>query len=364
MNPSLQHPVVHQGNVLGDDSSLPLGLAGAEGRRSGKMGTPGGEQRDRGPASKPRVQRAHVAAPEAQAPAAQDEPTRQNIIWIASYPKSGNTWVRAFLHNLMLELRGESDTVQHINRMHEHTAWEILNRPYEAILGRKIAEVPQAEIARIRPEVQRRLANSRTAPFLVKTHLCRSHDYGHPTINLEATLAAIYIVRNPLDVAISYAHHSGHTLDWTIQQLGQSDFRTVTRERAVFELIGSWSLHAASWIGCFQRPVHLLRYEDLLKNPVQQFGKLARFLGLEPRLAQIEAAVLNSSLAELRNQEQQRGFIERPATSSRFFREGRDGQWRDDLTADQAHLIARGHAPMMQRFGYLTPSSGVKSSIL
>jgi hypothetical protein len=288
----------------------------------------------------------------------QDNSTRQNIIWIASYPKSGNTWTRTFLHNLLKELSGHADGIQDINRLTEHTDWELPRFRFEQILGKSVDEATKAEIAWARPEVQRQLANSRAAPFFVKTHLCFGNDHRTPTINLDATLAAIYIVRNPLDVVISYAHHSGQSVKATITHMASRGLRTPGTELSVYEILGSWSQHVASWTGITHRPVHLIRYEDMLANPERVFGGLARFLRLQPSEEQLKRAVAKSSFAELRRQEDEHGFQERPDSAERFFREGRSGQWSEALTRAQVEAICRVHAPVMQRFGYLLPDCG------
>jgi hypothetical protein len=242
--------------------------------------------------------------------------------------------------------------------MNEQTAWEIPVKPFEQVLGRPIGEASHFDIARARPEVQRRLANSRKAPFFVKTHLCVGSDHHHPTINLNATLAAVYVVRNPLDVAVSYAHHSNVSIDGTIMTMAAPGLRTKGSERNVYEVLGSWSQHVASWTGLANRPVHVLRYEDMLANPLRLFAALARFLRLEPSEAQLKAAIAKSSFAELSRQEAENGFNERPVTTSTFFRDGRAGQWRDVLSAEQIQAVVAAHAPIMQRFGYLPPDCG------
>lgn len=125
----------------------------------------------------------------------------QSIIWIASYPKSGNTWVRVFVHNLLRELSASGAPAQNINNLHERTGWQFDARSFEAIIGKEFSTASHRELAEARPKAQAWLARSRPGPFLAKTHLCVGREFEVPTINLDATLAAIYIVRNPLDVA-------------------------------------------------------------------------------------------------------------------------------------------------------------------
>jgi hypothetical protein len=284
--------------------------------------------------------------------------TTQQIIWLCSYPKSGNTWLRAFIHNILRELGGGTGP-QDINQMSEHTVWELEAENFERALRKPLIRMSPREIAKIRPEVQRHLANAKPGPFFVKTHLAVGHDFQYPTINRSATLAAIHIVRNPLDVAISFANYFNTNLDSAIEVMGTTDFKSSTNERTACEFMGSWSQNVASWIALTERPVFIIRYEDMLSNPARSFAQLLRFLRLPASAAQLNAAIANSSFAELSRQERENGFNERPGTAQKFFRDGRAGQWHDVLSRAQIQLIVRTHAPMMQRFGYLAPDCGL-----
>ncbi|MDQ0455625.1 sulfotransferase domain-containing protein [Rhizobium paknamense] len=287
------------------------------------------------------------------------QPPQQNIIWIASYPKSGNTWVRIFVHNLLRELRGETEGTQNINDLGRYAIWEHSYPHYSQVLGKSPQTASPADLARARPEVQALISRQQTGLSLTKTHLCFGTDHGVPTINLSVTLAAIYIVRNPLDVAISYAHHCARPVDAIIADMARPGFRTIPTEKHVGELLGSWSQHVASWMGISSRPVYIMRYEDMLANPVRIFGGLASFLGLRPTGPQLQRAVEKSSFSELTRQESEHGFKEKPKHAERFFREGRAGQWQQALSAAQVQMVLREHAPMMQRMNYLAPTAGV-----
>jgi len=282
----------------------------------------------------------------------------QKIIWIASYPKSGNTWVRAFIHNLLREMHSNAPDAQDINGLNRHTVWEVKAAPYQQLLGRPPRECTPEEIARTRPEVQRLLAAARSSAFLMKTHLIMARCEGHWTINLDVTLASIYIVRNPLDVAISYAHHAAISIDNTIELMADPVLRSHVTDDRVYELIGSWSTHVASWMSVFDRPIFVMRYEDMLRSPVEVFGRLAGFLRLTPTSDQLRRAIDKSSFAELSRQEQENGFREKPPAAKKFFRAGTADQWREILSRDQVQRIVYAHAPMMQRAGYLLPNCG------
>lgn len=277
----------------------------------------------------------------------------RNIIWIASYPKSGNTWVRIFLHNLLREMRGETEGAQDINGLNRFSVWEQSVPIFKQVLGKPPIEASAEEIARARPLVQRLIAG-RTNRFLpAKTHLAYGHDHGVPTIDPEVTRAAIYLVRNPLDVAISYAHHMGKSIDQTIALMAMPNMCTPATDRHVGETMGNWSQHVESWLRGAAFPQHLMRYEDMVADPKSAFRSLARFLGLRPDEAQLTAAVTKSSFKALQAQESQHGFREKPKGAERFFREGRVGQWRQALGKLQVSRMLHDHAAVMQTVGYL-----------
>ena len=105
---------------------------------------------------------AELEVAEAAAPAVEeDEAPREKtgptgILWIASYPKSVNTWTRALLNNLLKIIQDEDEgTPQNINRMNEYTIWDISAKPYEKIIGKPPKEVDRAEIAKTRAQQKR-----------------------------------------------------------------------------------------------------------------------------------------------------------------------------------------------------------------
>ena len=257
---------------------------------------------------------------------------RQRAVWIASYPKSGNTWVRVFLHNLLRELRGQSEGVQDINALHEITARELLKEGFERRLGKPADEASAGEIAEARMLVQADIVRGANGPVYIKTHNAVATVEGFPTINFDVTLAAIYVVRNPLDVAVSYAHYSGVPFDPIIAHMADPAGNIDFSGRRVWEFMGSWSFHTASWMSVPHRPVLLLRYEDMLAAPERSFGRLASFLRLKANADQLQRAIDKSSFAEMARQEEQRGFNERPGTAEKFFRSGKAGQWKEALS--------------------------------
>lgn len=276
-----------------------------------------------------------------------------SIIWLASYPKSGNTWVRAFLQNYL----DASDTPSDINALDRYFADESKPNWYAPHASAPLAETDTAGICALRPLVQRDIAASRPGSIIVKTHNLLGDFNGLPLHEMSVTAGAIYVLRNPLDVVISLADHFGLSVDAAIEFLNSETTGTPSDEANVASVLGSWSMHVRSWVEGGGEATTVLRYEDLLAKPLKTFRKLAHFLGLKRDDALLRRAVRFSSFGELRKQEQKRGFIERSPNSSNFFRAGRKDQWRSVLSEDQVDRIVAAHGEVMGRFGYLPGAS-------
>ncbi len=283
---------------------------------------------------------------------------RQRVVWIASYPKSGNTWVRVFIHNLLRILRGDSEGSQNINALYEMTSRESLAERFARQLGKSAHAATPQEIAEARMKIQLDMAQGEGGPIYVKTHNAVANVEGFPAVNFDVTLAAVYIVRNPLDVVVSYAHFTGLPVDAMIAYMANPSGNIGMSPKRVYEFLGSWSFHTASWMSVPHRPVMLLRYEDMLAAPDRSFGRLAAFLRLKPDADQLRLAIEKSSFSELARQEELHDFVERPRTAEKFFREGKAGQWKEALSTAQIKALLDAHAPMMMRFGYVAEDCG------
>ena len=99
----------------------------------------------------------------------------------------------------------------------------------------------------------------------------------------------------------------------------------------------------------------MLRYEDLLDQPLKGFGKVAKLLGMGQDRKAIKRAIQFSSFRELQKQETRDGFVERSPHSKLFFRKGRKNQWAEGLDDEQAERIVAQHREQMERFGYVPP---------
>jgi Sulfotransferase domain len=288
-----------------------------------------------------------------RAEAEQQDQLKPGIVWLASYPRSGNTWTRNFLHNLFRVLDGKDLAAQDINALGEYTLWDVAGQRFEHLLGKPLHAASRNEIAATRVKVQQVIADDADAAVFVKTHNALVLDRGHPTINMSATSGAIYIVRNPLDVVISFAHHFGVDLDTAIDKMGRRGLETDITEHAAYEVYGSWSENVMSWTRKPHRAIYVMRYEDMLQRPLETFRGLCRHLLVNPSDIQLTRAIELSSFDQAKTQETQKGYRERPNRSKAFFRAGHAGQWRQELSQQQIDRIIADNREQMARFGYL-----------
>jgi hypothetical protein len=272
------------------------------------------------------------------------------IIWLASYPKSGNTWLRAFLHNLLRDPPEGYD----LNKIDDFTIGDSAVAWYVPLVGRPPGDWSFEDVGKVRRKAHEAMTRAFPDNVFVKTHNALFADEYGPMITLEVTAGAIYVVRNPLDVVISYSHHLGKTLDETINILNSPRSGNPNTTKNVYQVLGTWSDHVGSWTARRHPGLHVMRYEDMLDQPESTFGGVASFLGLKPPRRRLLRAIERCRFEELRAREESQGFKERSDAAERFFRAGRAGQWREVLSDEQVKRIIDAHGPAMQRFGYLS----------
>lgn len=276
-----------------------------------------------------------------------------NIVWLASYPKSGNTWLRAFIYNL-IENPQQPGKITQLPGYFEEESKPRWYEPYAPPGG--VAALSFEAAMALRPKVHQDIANSRVrGTVFVKSHNMFGQFEGVPLHNVSVMAGAIYLVRNPLDVVLSVADHFGLTVDEAIEFMGREETGTPTNEENVAGYLGSWSTHVASWTTQPHPSILVLRYEDLQDKPAKGFGAVAKMLGLDADRQRVRKAIQFASFSELKKQELASGFVEKSPNSSHFFRKGRKNQWMDALTTDQAERIVRRHFEQMDRFGYIPP---------
>ncbi|MCP4153686.1 MAG: sulfotransferase domain-containing protein [bacterium] len=277
----------------------------------------------------------------------------KNIIWLASYPKSGNTWFRVFLANLL----SDSDTPADINLL-EETPIASSRMLFDDAVGIAAADLTHKEIDRLRPEVYEYLSNQAKTTLYLKIHdACTLVDKNQPLVPPAATRGALYFVRNPLDIAVSFANHSNTAIDRTIKIMNNENYCFCDEpgrlHNQLRQQLLSWSSHVLSWINAENIELLTIKYEDMINHTMETFSKAATFLGLSYSAAHIENALTFSHINELRRQEKENGFQEKFPSCKSFFSKGESGYWRNILNSRQVDTIISQHKDVMKRFGYL-----------
>lgn len=277
----------------------------------------------------------------------------KGIYWIASYPKSGNTWFRIFLANLL----SDSEEPVSIN--------EINNTPiasdrllFEQFAGVESSDLLQEEIERLRPQIYEHWTANSNKTLFIKIHDAYAYtSENKPLVSTKATLGALYIIRNPLDIVPSLSHHSHCSIDGAIERMGDKNFGLCANpeklSRQLCQRLLSWSGHVLSWVEAREVSSHTLRYEDMLLKPLESFEKAVRFLKLNKSKNEIRNAIDLSSFEKLKAQENEHGFRVKPLEAESFFWKGKSGTWKDCLSKKQVEKVIRDHGEVMKRFGYL-----------
>lgn len=276
-----------------------------------------------------------------------------NIIWLASYPKSGNTWFRCFLLNLLSDGERPVD----INRLDDIPVAGS-RRLFEEATGFDSAELSPGEIEELRPEVYQHLSDQAGQPFFLKIHDALTvNSAGLPLIPPAATRAVLYFIRNPLDVAVSYANHQGIEPAEAVRRLNdESTTLFGEADRGHHQLpqrVLSWSGHVRSWTCAPGLKIMVVRYEDLRLRTEETFTRAVRFLELSATAKTIPRALAFCDFAELQRQEQLAGFREKPPGCRQFFHRGAVGGWRGILPPPLAAVIISTQGDVMRQFGYL-----------
>lgn len=300
------------------------------------------------------------------------------IHWLASYPKSGNTWMRILLTNYFRN----DDVPARINEL-DGGPIAAARLVFDDNVGIETSDLTQDEIERLRPAVYETVSDAILArraaaeadparkdpsrkdvemPPVLKVHdaYTRTVD-GVPLLSEKATAGAIYLVRNPVDVVPSFAHHLGVTIDQAIGAMADDDraflsdpdrLHTQLRQRTL-----SWSGHVRSWVDEPGLARIVVRYEDLVDDTASQFAEVLQFLGVKPDAARVDRAVDFSAFDRLQAQEAEAAFHERPASASVFFRKGVVGDGEQTLTPEQISTVITDHREIMTRFRYLADST-------
>lgn len=275
-----------------------------------------------------------------------------NLVWLASFPKSGNTWLRAILTALETD-----EQLFDINNL-DHGG-----QPYSVgsalhLLALDPRWLPPDSVHDLRRSLMRRqsdkLAHQPQPLVFRKTHeYYPAGELGDVFFPTAATRAAILIVRDPRDVACSFATHFGVSIDEAITQMTNPPARSKTSpaQMRTKQVWSDWSGHARSWMDA-PFPTQVVRYEDLREVGYPLVHRTLAQVGLDVTADEVAAAMQLTSFDTLKSVESGQGFRERSKHTPAFFNRGTSGYWTELLSPLQVALIEDAHQEMMGEFGY------------
>ena len=286
----------------------------------------------------------------------------QRYWYLASYPKSGNTWCRVFITELM-RLAGDNPGEElNLNQDIETGAIASSRLWLDDQLGVNSCDLSFSELDPLRGR-----AGASAWLFAEGERFHKVHDAfqspdsrGRPVVSTAGCSGVVYILRHPEDVAVSLSHFFSWPLEHCVDYLLDSSAALLPGERfggnQVRQHMGRWDQHVRSWADQTQLPVLIMRYEDMLANGLETFAKLVKFLGLPAEAELIQQALDNTSIDRLKKLEEDvDGFAEKPVGCERFFRSGRTGEGAEQLSIEQRQRLAKGLSEVMKRFKYEGP---------
>ncbi len=287
----------------------------------------------------------------------------QQAYWyLASYPKSGNTWCRVFITELQRLAALQELEQFNLNRDLQTGTIASSRHWLDDQLGINSCDLSFAELDPIRGRAGESALLYSAGERFHKVHdaFVSPDSKGRSVVNTQGCQGAVYILRHPEDVVVSLSHFFSWELERCVESLVDSQAALVQSDRhggnQVRQHMGRWDQHVHSWLDQKQIPVLAIRYEDMLANGVKTFTALAQFLGLPDEAHLIETAISNTSIDRLKKMEDEvGGFVEKPKGCERFFRSGRTGEGAEQLTLVQRKKLASQLKSGMVRFGYEGP---------
>lgn len=267
---------------------------------------------------------------------------KSHTAWLASYPKSGNTWVRAWLNALQL---GEAPNLNQLSGMQLHNSMD-------AGLGLSLGDLSPAQIG---PMMRLSWATSRTldGSFITRKthHAWVDGPDGFPISWQPDGARAVYLIRDPRAVAVSWAHHAGISLAESVSCLATDIRSDIWASVRTGDVLSTWSNHVRSWTSQRDIPLIVVTYESMVHEPAVQLARIANFLDIRCTPAQIDAAVEACAFTTLATREIFEGFVEAIGDRA-FFRRGETDSWRQELPPELAEQIVKDQGDVMAEFGY------------
>ena len=254
------------------------------------------------------------------------------IIWIASYPKSGNTFLRFLISSLIYSDDGnfDFDIIKNIRQFDIYKYFSFVeNLNYADSKNLDKLDI----ISKYWLEAQKKFFNVEKK-FIFKTHSANLKVNGYNYTDENRTLGVIYIVRDPRDIVISYSHHTGTSIDYNINKLFDNKVTLLNSNNRIKVILSRWDTHIKSW-SLLNVKKYIIKYEDLINNTEKHFLELIDFIRKDLKIQfklnskKFKNIITNTSFKKLQENENIIGFDE--VYKGKFFRKGLSKQWENIL---------------------------------
>jgi hypothetical protein len=290
------------------------------------------------------------------------------IIWLASYPKSGNTWLRTIIYKVLVKRNKDEDKGSWLKNIHKLVnaypkIYHFQNLNF--LLTKQDDFQNKSEIIKNWYKSQKKLNLDKKIRFL-KTHnmLCSINIDGvrYDFTNEDNTLAVIHIVRDPRNVITSVKNHFFlKTYNEALEFIADTNRWGGTKNDEVPHLISSWEHHFKSW-ALFPKNYILFKYEDILENPKQQIKRLIlflqKFVSIDSFEEKIDQIINDTNFKNLKNLERGGNFLESAVNSetgekTNFFNLGPKNDYRKILDKNIQNEIEKRFQKTMKKLNYL-----------
>ena len=276
------------------------------------------------------------------------------IIWLASYPKSGNTWMRMFLKSYFMKSDEKFSLEGSILDNFKSQSF-----PDQALLERLKVDYYKFEEIVKNWETMQDYINLNKKTNFVKTHSAMCTIGSYKFTSLRNTKGGIYMVRDPRDVIVSLSDHMGLDYEQTYHHMSSSynyEYPSSGDKRYEISLMGTWADHYKSWKNYKSCKILIIKYEDMVLDELNTFTKVLNYLneidGVEFNNSKLTKALKQTQFKELQKLEKFEGFSEK-GKGKLFFRKGKIGGWKDEVSSKTINKIEKLFKSEMEELGYL-----------